>query len=67
MVKAPQQATSEDYSSALSLRDAKAVVAVVMGIVAAHRGVQHAPIAMLASQTKVKPSRPADDTCAYFT
>lgn len=53
LVKVPQHVTSEDYSSALSQRDAKAVMAGLLGIVAAHRGVQHAPLAMLASQTKV--------------
>ena len=53
LVKVPQHVTSEEYSSALSQRDAQAVMAGLLGIVAAHRGVQHAPLAMLASQTKV--------------
>lgn len=53
LIKVPQHVSSEDYSSALSQRDAQAVVANLLGIVAAHRGVQHAPLAMLASQTKV--------------
>ena len=53
LIKVPQHGTSEDYSSALSQRDARAVMAGLLGIVAAHRGVQHAPLAMLASQTKV--------------
>lgn len=53
LIRVPQHVSSEDYSSALSQRDAQAVVANLLGIVAAHRGVQHAPLAMLASQTKV--------------
>lgn len=53
LIKVPQHVTSEEYSSALSQRDAQAVMAGLLGIVAAHRGVQHAPLAMLASQTKV--------------
>ena len=53
LIKVSQHATSEDYSAALSQRDAKTVVAVLLGIVAAHRGVQHAPLAMLATQTQV--------------
>ena len=53
LIKLPQHVTSEDYSSALSQRDAPAVMAGLLGMVAAHRGVQHAPLAMLASQTKV--------------
>ncbi|KAL3160999.1 hypothetical protein ABBQ38_009386 [Trebouxia sp. C0009 RCD-2024] len=52
LIKVPQHMTSEDYSSALSQRDATAVMAGLLGIVTAHRGVQHAPLAMLASQTK---------------
>lgn len=53
LIKVPQHVSSEDYSSALSQRDPQAVMASLLGIVAAHRGVQHAPLAMLASQTKV--------------
>ena len=53
LIKVPQHVASEDYSSALSQRDAQAVMAGLLGIVAAHRGVQHAPLAMLATQTKV--------------
>lgn len=53
LVKIAQHASSEDYSSFLSQRDATGVVAVLLGIVATHRGVQHAPVAMLAARTKV--------------
>ncbi len=53
LIKIPQHASSEDYSSSLSQRDATGVVAVLLGIVATHRGVQHAPLAMLGAHTKV--------------
>jgi len=53
LIKIPQHTSSEDYSSSLSQRDATGVVAVLLGIVATHRGVQHAPLAMLAARTKV--------------
>ena len=65
LTKVPQHVTSEEYSSALSQRDAQAVMADLLGIVAAHRGVQHAPLAMLASQTKVPLTlRPAKQSAA---
>ncbi|DBA85049.1 TPA: hypothetical protein ACH3X2_005780 [Trebouxia sp. C0005] len=54
LVKIAQHASSEDYSSFLSQRDATGVVAVLLGIVATHRGVQHAPVAMLAARTKAQ-------------
>ena len=54
LIKIPQHTSSEDYSSSLSQRDATGVVAVLLGIVATHRGVQQAPVAMLAARTKVR-------------
>lgn len=57
LIRISQQTSSEDFSSALSQRDATGVVAILLGIVAAHTGVQHAPLAMLASRTKVCPFR----------
>lgn len=53
LIKISQHTSSEDYSALLSQRDATGVIAALLGIVATHRGVQHAPLAMLAACTQV--------------
>ena len=55
LVKIPQHVSSDDYSAALSQRDASGVAAALLGLVATHRGVLHTPTAMLASRTQVQP------------
>lgn len=53
LIKIPEHASLETFSSALSQGNAKAVVGSMLSIVADHQGVQHAPLAMLASHCRV--------------
>ena len=53
LLKIPEHASLDDFSSALSQGNATAVVGSMLSIVADHQGVQHAPLAMLASHCQV--------------